>query len=86
MLAASPSDSATHNDISLLGLVSQLVDLVSTAGLGVTNHLKVFAIFPCMDVQEEAKGVALLANTGIHIYHLTSMSSLATPDQSKVII
>jgi len=59
-LAPSAADSAADDRVPLLGLVSEAVGLVGTGGLGAVADLRVLAVLPGTNSEQEPKHVRLL--------------------------
>lgn len=58
--ASSATDSATNDNVSLLGLESKSVCLVRTGWLGDASHLGALTVLPCADTEQKPKGIRLL--------------------------
>ena len=59
-LTATTTDSGTHNNVSLLGLVSQAVGLVGTRRAVACQDVGALTVFPSTDAHQESEGVRLL--------------------------
>jgi hypothetical protein len=59
-LASSTTDSATNDNIPLLGLVTKTMGLVSTGRAVDTGDLRALTVLPGTDTEEETEGVTLL--------------------------
>ena len=73
-LTSSTTDTATNDDISLLGLVAETVSLVGTGGAVHAGDLGALTVFPGANAEEEAEGVALLATPELfHVFVATHL-------------
>jgi hypothetical protein len=73
-LAASTTDTATDNNISLLGLVSKTVSLLGTGGAVHTGDLGALTVLPSADTEKETKSITLLVTPKLfHIFVATHL-------------
>lgn len=73
-LASSAADTASDDDISLLGLVAKTVGLVGTGGAVDAGDLGTLTILPRTDAKEETEGVALLVTPQLfHVFVATHL-------------
>jgi len=71
-LPPSTAHATPHNDVSLLGLVSESMGLVGTSGTMDAGDLGALAVLPCANSEEEAEGVTLLVTPQLlHVFVAT---------------
>mmetsp|Transcript_28610 Transcript_28610/g.61038 ORF Transcript_28610/g.61038 Transcript_28610/m.61038 type:complete len:102 (+) Transcript_28610:549-854(+) len=76
-LASSTADTATYDDISLLGLVSKTMGLVGTGRAVDPGDFRTLTVFPGADAKEETKGVTLLVTPQLfHIFVATHLDKI----------
>jgi hypothetical protein len=73
-LTSSTTDSATNDNVSLLGLVSKTVGLVGTSGAVDAGDLGALTVLPSTDTKEETEGVTLLVTPELfHVFVATHL-------------
>jgi len=76
-LASTATDATAHDDVALLGLVTEAVGFVSTGRAVHPGDLGALAILPGADAEEETEGVTLLVTPQLfHIFVATHLPSL----------
>jgi len=68
-LASSTSDSGSHNNISLLGLVTETVGLIGTGGSVAGVDVGALTVLPSADTHQESEGIRLLVTPKLfHVF------------------
>jgi len=79
-LTSSTADTATDDDISLLGFVTKTVGLVGTRRAVDFGDFRALTVLPSTDTEEETKGVTLLVTPQLfHIFVATHLDIKINP-------
>jgi len=79
-LTSATADTATDDDISLLGFVTKTMGLVGTRGAVDSGDFRTLTVLPSTDTEEETKGVTLLVTPQLfHIFVATHLDIKINP-------
>jgi hypothetical protein len=59
-LTSTTTDSGTHDNVSLLGLVTKTMGLIGTRRAVARKDVGALAVFPSADTHQESEGITLL--------------------------
>ncbi len=75
-LTSSTTNSNTYDSVSLLGLVSKTVSLISTGRVVYTSDLRTLTVFPSPDTKEKTQSITLLVTPKLfHVFVSTHLNS-----------